>query len=70
MDSRRIEQIAVVAITGADPSALGQMTSEEQALFDELANGPKNVDIPNEVPDVHDSGLRVKDAETECNLEK
>jgi len=70
MDSRRIEQIAVVAITGADPSALGQMTSEEQALFDKLAAGPKNVDIPFEVPDFYDSGLRVKDAETECNLEK
>lgn len=64
MDSRRVEQISVVALTGADPSALGQMTSEEQALFDELANNPRNVDIPFEVPDFFDSGLRVKDTET------
>ena len=65
MDSRRIEQIAVVALTGADPSALGLMTSEERALFADLASGPENADVPFEVPDFFDTGLRARASETE-----
>jgi len=63
MDSRRMEMITVIAVTGANAAVLGELTAEEQALFDKLAAGPKNVDIPFEVPDFYDSGLRVKDTE-------
>jgi hypothetical protein len=64
MEARRIEQIAVVASTGADPALLGELNEAEQALFDEMADYPMPIDIPSEVPDFFDSGLRVKDTET------
>ena len=48
MEARRIEQIAVVASTGADPALLGELEEAEQALFDELAGYPGPIDIPSE----------------------
>lgn len=63
IETRRMEQILVIATTGANPDALGELTAEEQALFDELAAGPKNVEVPSEIPEIWDSGLRVRDTE-------
>lgn len=57
IDSKRMERILVIATTGADPKILGRMDAEERALFDELAAGPKNVDVPFEAPDIFISGL-------------
>ena len=57
ISSSRMERILVVATTGADPEILGVMSDEERALFEELAAGPRNVDVPFEVPDIFVSGL-------------
>ena len=59
-----MERIVVVASTGGDPALLGELDEAEQALFDEMADYPMPIDIPSEVPDFFDSGLRVKDTET------
>lgn len=59
-----MEQIAVVAATGADPGLLGELDEAEQDLFDAIADSPEPIDIPSEIPDFFDSGLRVKDTET------
>jgi hypothetical protein len=63
MEARRMEQIAVVAATRADPALLGDMDEAERDLFDSIADSPEPIDIPSEIPDFFDSGIRVKDTE-------
>lgn len=63
MEARRMERIAVVASTGADPSLLGELDKDEQELFGKIAAMVEPIDIPSEIPEFFDTGLRVKDTE-------
>ena len=63
MDAIRMERIAVNAVLGTDPETMG-LDAEERALYDEIAAGPKDIDIPSEIPDFPTPKALVRDSET------